>query len=262
MSGCFHRFTVVCMVGALSVSTIANGQCDEQGREMYNEDFEVDKQIDSIRYVEEAVLRNNPDGDQIVEFMLSKSDPPDTRERWTVTYECSEDYDYFERVEVNGEWQVTVTLADLDGNPKMTISLSGLSAEVDLLDAANDDDLDLFLALAAATATHRVVASEILEKVAEGMPAPPDPPSPQTTPYQQCVAACPYGAPFWCEAPDDCAIQALCEVAACLRFACVNRCICTTSLPGNAMCLLGVTTIRNNCINGQIDNIIVCLEAP
>jgi len=193
----FQFLTVLSvMVCASFIGTVASGQCDEQGREVYNETFQVDKQIDSIRNIEKAVVRNNAEGDQIVEFMLNKSNPPATRERWTVTYECSEDHDYKQLVELNGEWQVTVMLADLDGDPKMTISLPGLSAEVDMLDAANDDDLQLFLALVTATATPRMVAAEILKAVAAEMPQPPTPPSPPTTPYQQCVVGCP--APSSC----------------------------------------------------------------
>src|SRR5688572_15312397 len=105
-----RTWKLVVSVLALSLSGAANGQsCG--GTELYNETFNIDKQIDSVRYVNAVVVRKNRDGDFIFEFMLDRSDTS-TRERWLVTYVCDSNFDLVQEVEVDGAWQSTLTLKD------------------------------------------------------------------------------------------------------------------------------------------------------
>ncbi|MCI0365806.1 MAG: hypothetical protein L0Y44_00400 [Phycisphaerales bacterium] len=162
-----RTWKLVFSVLAMSFCGVANGQsCG--GDEIYNETFYIDKQIDSVRYVDRVVARDNEEGDFILDFMVERSDTS-TRERWMVTYVCDASYHMVQEVRVAGALQSTLRLAGALSTPRVSLfsPTTGLDPEVQADVPCEDVDLPSLRANIALTSIARLVALEVTTAVVD-----------------------------------------------------------------------------------------------
>jgi hypothetical protein len=160
---------VVAMTACWSITTRAA----QDPPPVYAEKFTIEQQIDADRYVEKEVLTNTVEGDFILEFSARRNDG--TSERWTVTYARNAALDHLQHVQVNGAPRYSINYAHGDEDPRITISVASLSAELTLLQGCGDADVTLFKALTVQTAADRTVVSAVLAAMPGGGEA--DPPA-------------------------------------------------------------------------------------
>lgn len=138
---------VVCAL-AMGLASSAFGQACSNGPSGENpppvvaNTYDINKQVDGVRYVERAVLTNNRYGDFILEFDAERTDLQDTRERWTLIYVNDPNFDWVARLEVNGVPSYTLTLDDVNATPVASIAVGSESAEIDVVQPCADADQD------------------------------------------------------------------------------------------------------------------------
>src|SRR5687767_13607687 len=115
-----RTWKLVASVLFVSLSGASHAQSCGGDAEIYNETFYIDEQIDSVRYVDRVVARDNENNDFILEFIVERSDTS-TRERWTVTYVCDSNYDFVQEVRVGGSLQSTLRVADALSGARVTL---------------------------------------------------------------------------------------------------------------------------------------------
>lgn len=261
------RAVLATCVFALSGGTVHAQSCG--GTEIYNESFDIDAQIDSVRYVNRVVARKDRLNNFILEFVLERSDTQ-TREWWEIKYTCDSNHDLNATVEVEGVVHAQFLLADALGDPRISFSSSGFSAEVRASEGCADPDLQSFKIAATAGVIARLVAGEVLNSVVDQMAPPPQPPGHAA--LQQCLNACPQ-TPGWCLPPDDpqldCVLQSICQLSICASILCAEECTCNHSgiltpplTPAQVQaCLDRVHWRRIRCFDRAYQQLQACIES-
>ncbi|MCI0675702.1 MAG: hypothetical protein L0Y42_08005 [Phycisphaerales bacterium] len=260
-----RTWKLVFSVLAMSFCGVANGQsCG--GDEIYNETFYIDKQIDSVRYVDRVVARDNEEGDFILDFMVERSDTS-TRERWMVTYVCDASYHMVQEVRVAGALQSTLRLAGALSTPRVSLfsPTTGLDPEVQADVPCEDVDLPSLRANIALTSIARLVALEVTTAVVDQMPAQPTLPQPGPAGFAACVAGCPTPPALCTPPPTDCLQKAICDLAVCAQWTCLHTCNCNHHFPPYTpqqvqLCLDQVQWFRIRCFNKEFQDLLDCLE--
>jgi hypothetical protein len=181
---------------------------------IYFEQFQVDRQVDANRNVESATMSNTTEGQYFLEFMAMGDN---TRERWTIAYENDSAYEFIQHVSVNGEWRYSIRYAADTNNPRMMISIPGLSAEIDILNPSTDSDLSLFQALAIQTNADRAIVGEVITSLPDGLTQSENP---------NCLQQYPY--PHGChDSNANCQTQTSCCIVRALRGYCYDQLLCT-----------------------------------
>ncbi len=158
--------------------------------------------------------------------MAIRTDIPETRERWTVTFEKDAAFDHHEQVEVDGNWIYSIKARLVAGDRHVTIAVPGTSVEVNVEDLSNDPHLNDFLVLVTQTAENRAVVAAVAGEMEFAAQQPADPCGCGSAP--DCSDALPL-MPY---CPGDCVDPFAC----CMRWEdqleCVGACSCNALPPG------------------------------
>lgn len=189
-----HFSTVFCAC-ALGSTFLASGSataqtCVEVTPAIYNETFEIGLQVDSSRHVQRALFSNNSAGDYILEFMASRTDISASRERWTVTYENDEDFDFVRHLAIDGVWAHSLTVRTIQGVQHIVIAIPGATAQITPNTEPCDPEFQIFASLVDEISNQRTVISVVIEQVV------------QNPPWLECVEQCKDGA--FCGDPPNC----------------------------------------------------------
>jgi hypothetical protein len=164
----YKSWTLCCAVAMSIATALVTGSAAAQTcgglattPAIYNQTFQIELQVDANRYVESAVYSNNRLGDYILEFTAIRTDIPNTRERWTVTFEKDATFDHHEQLHVDGNWIYSIKSRLVGGDRHVTIAAPGTSVEVNIADLSNDPGYNDFIALVTQTADHRAVVAAV-----------------------------------------------------------------------------------------------------
>lgn len=170
---------------SLFVCPSALGQtCGGGTPDIYNETFDVHKQVDAARYVQQSVMVNNARGDYTVEFTATLAAG---RERWTVTFQKDQNFMLIQHVDVDGNRLYSMMI--FDGTNEVTIQTPTASMTI----GANSSggDIAAFKTISSQTAANRAVVQEVLDMLLAAMPDPNLYPCLQTCgSYSTCDVEC------------------------------------------------------------------------
>jgi len=255
-----------CVVCALAIGLASNvfGQTCGAGTSpaLYNESFTIEKQAGSVRYVDRAVMTNSARGDYYLEFMADRTDLSDTRERWTITYENNESYDFVQHVDVDGDWVYSVMTATVNGTRVLTLSVPGQSTEIGLDDPCNDPDFGAFLGVADQISTNLEVVNAVVEEMQW------TPPDSDMQEYLNCTDNCgnlpdctehiQEPEEQWCVS--GCVDLYLCRLSQIDHQQCVGNCRCTWIAPDVETCCAELQASLAQEHTEAIQELISCLS--
>jgi hypothetical protein len=244
--------TLVAIVTWQSGAALGEVTCGGGTPPIYNQTFDVEKQVDAARYVQQSVFTNNSRGDYTLEFTAALQEG---RERWTVTFEKDDDFEFIQHLDVDGTRQYTLKVADVNGTKHVTIETPTASATI----AASLPlgDTTAIEALATQIAWERNIVLQVIQEVCTEMVNPGD------NGHQDCLNDCPPW-PFCPIGPvpaDQCFDQYSCCSIDSVAFAeCRGNCDCAFDPPAGAddCCAnlaANIQGIQLQCLN----NLLQCL---
>ncbi len=155
------------VIGALAgLGVIAGAEaqvCDEVEAIVLNRTYPIERNVDAVRYVHEAILRDNAFGDYIFEFSAKRIDLPKVMERWTVTFEDVDGFDYVRHLDIDAGWAHTFRSWTVNGTRYVSIETPHASAQLTPDNALGTPEFDAFVALVDQTSAHREVVTGIID---------------------------------------------------------------------------------------------------